>query len=90
MLDGLNEDLNRISKKPYVEVLESKGRPDSEVAKESWINYIRRNQSIIVDLMVGQYKSKVTCPDCSLESITFDPFLSVTLPIPDETFEKEL
>ena len=40
--------------------------------------------------MVGQYKSKVTCPDCRLESITFDPFLNVTLPIPDETFEKEL
>jgi ubiquitin carboxyl-terminal hydrolase 4/11/15 len=44
--------------------------------------YIKRNQSIIVDLMTGQYKSKVTCPDCKEESITFDPFITVTLPIP--------
>lgn len=33
--------------------------------------------------MTGQYKSKVICPDCNLESITFDPFTTVSLPIPD-------
>ena len=40
--------------------------------------------------MAGQYKSKVTCPTCSKESITFDPFITVTLPIPQKvinTFE---
>jgi ubiquitin carboxyl-terminal hydrolase 4/11/15 len=35
--------------------------------------------------MVGQYKSKVICPDCFKESITFDPFITVTLPIPEKT-----
>jgi ubiquitin carboxyl-terminal hydrolase 4/11 len=34
--------------------------------------------------MTGQYKSKVTCPTCSKESITFDPFITVTLPIPQK------
>lgn len=51
---------------------------------ESWIAHVARNQSIIVDLMTGQYKSKVLCPDCKFESITFDPFITVTLPIPQE------
>jgi len=46
--------------------------------------HIKRNQSIIVDLMTGQYRSKVTCPDCHRESITFDPFITVTLPIPQK------
>jgi len=55
------------------------------VALESWIAHVTRNQSIIVDLMTGQYKSKVLCPDCKFESITFDPFITVTLPIPQET-----
>ena len=32
--------------------------------------------------MQGQFKSKVTCPDCKRESITFDPFLTCSLPIP--------
>lgn len=31
---------------------------------------------------MGQFKSKVVCPDCKFESITFDPFSSVSLPIP--------
>ena len=32
--------------------------------------------------MHGQYKSKLVCPDCGKVSITFDPFMSVSLPIP--------
>jgi len=51
---------------------------------ESWLAHMKRNQSIITDLMAGQYKSKVTCPDCGKESITFDPFITVTLPIPQK------
>lgn len=34
--------------------------------------------------MAGQYKSKVTCPTCRKDSITFDPFITVTLPIPQK------
>lgn len=34
--------------------------------------------------MTGQYKSKVTCPTCNNYSITFDPFITVTLPIPQK------
>ena len=29
LLDGLHEDLNRIKKKPYVEVMDADNRPDS-------------------------------------------------------------
>ena len=44
-----------------------------------------RNKSIIVDLFMGQYKSKVVCPDCHFESITFDPYSTISLPIPQTT-----
>ena len=53
-----------MKKKPYVESVESNERPDEIVARESWIAHTKRNQSIVVDLMTGQYKSKVICPDC--------------------------
>lgn len=33
--------------------------------------------------MHGQFKSTVKCPDCEKLSITFDPFMSVSLPIPE-------
>ena len=36
---------------------EADGRPDSEVAQESWDGFCSRNQSKIVDLFYGQYKS---------------------------------
>lgn len=34
LLDGLHEDLNRVHDKPYVELKDSDGRPDWEVAAE--------------------------------------------------------
>ena len=85
LLDGLHEDLNRVHKKPLTAAVESGGRPDLVVAKEAWERHLQRNQSIIIDLCGGQFKSKVVCPECSLESITFDPFLFLSLPIPQQT-----
>lgn len=78
----MHEDLNRIKKKPSLQSLDYKNQPDDEFSIESWTHYLKRNRSIIIDLFCGQYKSKVTCPSCSKISITFDPFLSVSLPIP--------
>jgi len=71
-----------VHKKPYVELKESANRPDDEVALEHWHGHLKRNQSIIVDLMQGQYKSTLECPGCKKISVTFDPFMSVPLPIP--------
>ena len=77
----MHEDLNRVKKKPYYEIRDSDGRPDEVVSKEHWDGFTARNQSIIVDLMYGQLKSTVTCQECGYISITFDPFLTLPLPI---------
>jgi Ubiquitin carboxyl-terminal hydrolase len=60
---------------------DSNGRPDEVVSKEHWDGFIARNRSIIVDLMYGQLKSTVRCLTCHNISITFDPFLTLPLPI---------
>jgi ubiquitin carboxyl-terminal hydrolase 4/11/15 len=60
----LHEDLNAVTKKPYIEMIDKPDRPDDEIAKEFWDNHIARNKSIIVDLMYGQVKSTVTCLTC--------------------------
>ncbi len=44
LLDGLHEDLNRVTEHPYVELKDSDNRPDSEVAKEAWDNHFLRNK----------------------------------------------
>ncbi|KAL7985942.1 hypothetical protein Chor_011108 [Crotalus horridus] len=82
LLDGLHEDLNRVKKKPYLELKDANGRPDSMVAKEAWENHQLRNDSIIVDIFHGLFKSTLVCPKCSKISVTFDPFCYLTLPLP--------
>merc|ERR1719233_1091262 len=84
LLDGLHEDLNRVKNKPYTENVESNEREDNIVANETWNTYLKRNDSIIVDKLQGQYKSKLTCPCCGRTSITFDPFMYLTVPLPVE------
>ncbi|KAI0128921.1 hypothetical protein BJ170DRAFT_682707 [Xylariales sp. AK1849] len=92
LLDGLQEDLSRIKKKPYIE------KPDStdemidnpaaiaEMADKVWDITKKRDDSVIADLFTGLYKSTLVCPDpkCAKVSITFDPFNNLTLPLPVE------
>ncbi|KAJ8401395.1 hypothetical protein AAFF_G00386260 [Aldrovandia affinis] len=82
LLDGLHEDLNRIRKKPYIQLKDADGRPDKVIAEEAWENHIKRNDSIIVDIFHGLFKSTLVCPVCSKVSVTFDPFCYLTLPLP--------
>ncbi|XP_078178002.1 ubiquitin carboxyl-terminal hydrolase 8-like isoform X2 [Carex rostrata] len=81
LLDGLHEDLNRVKQKPYIEIKDADGQPDEEVADEHWQYHLSRNNSIIVDTCQGQYKSTLVCPICKKVSITFDPFMYLSLPL---------
>lgn len=82
LLDGLHEDLNRVKQKPYIETKDYDGRPDEDVADELWRYHKARNDSVIVDICQGQYKSTLVCPVCDKISITFDPFMYLSLPLP--------
>ncbi|GAA6040267.1 hypothetical protein JCM8097_009395 [Rhodosporidiobolus ruineniae] len=85
LLDGTHEDLNRIKKKPATEAPDWEGGGDRELvemARTCWEQYRSRNDSVIVDLFQGQYRSTVVCPDCDKISITFDPFMYVTTNLP--------
>ena len=78
----LSEDLYRKFKKPYVEITEAAGKSDDLASLEAWTKHLIRNESIIVDLFHGQYKSTLVCSVCGKISITFDPFMTLSLPIP--------
>jgi ubiquitin carboxyl-terminal hydrolase 4/11/15 len=86
LLDGLHEDLNRIQKKPYIEKPDWKpgggDRQLAELGKDCWEGYKKRNDSVIVDLFQGQLQSTLVCPECKKESITMDPFMYLTVPLP--------
>lgn len=82
LLDGLHEDLNRVKKKPYVEMSDCDDREDSEIAREAWENYKKRNDSVILDIFHGLLKSTLVCPQCNKISVTFDPTCYLSLPLP--------
>lgn len=86
LLDALHEDLNRVTEKPYTELKDSDGRADSVVAMEAWTQHNARNQSIVIDLFYGQLKSKVSCLSCGHDSVRFDPFSVLNLPLPVENY----
>lgn len=46
-------------------VLLSSHCPPQVVAEEAWQRHKMRNDSFIVDLFQGQYKSKLVCPVCA-------------------------
>lgn len=83
LLDGLHEDLNRVRTKPYVSNPESNNRPDAEVAAEFLEVYKKRNNSKIVDLFCGQFKTTLVCPnaDCKNIAVLFEPYFSVPMPL---------
>ncbi|KAG5437274.1 hypothetical protein PCANB_001067 [Pneumocystis canis] len=85
LLDGMHEDLNRIQKKPYFEKPTLSDMNDALIAETAnicWELHRKRNDSVIVDLFHGLYKSVLVCPICDQVSITFDPFMDLTLPLP--------
>jgi ubiquitin C-terminal hydrolase len=49
----LHEDLNRVKEKPLVPLIEYHEEDDEKASRESWRDYLKRSQSIIVDLMHG-------------------------------------
>eukprot|EP01101_Sappina_pedata_P007029 TRINITY_DN3631_c0_g1_i1.p1 TRINITY_DN3631_c0_g1~~TRINITY_DN3631_c0_g1_i1.p1 ORF type:complete len:920 (+),score=262.23 TRINITY_DN3631_c0_g1_i1:158-2761(+) len=85
LLDGLHEDLNRIKSKPYIASEETEPeRTDDELSKISWERHLARNDSKIVDLFQGQLRSHVKCLKCPRESVTFDPFSFLSVPVPQD------
>lgn len=83
ILDFMTEDLFKKDKKPYVEQTDADGKSDAEASLEAWNKHIYRNESVICDLFHGQFKSTLICAICNRVSITFDPFLMATVPIPN-------
>ncbi len=78
-LSLLNEDLNKIEKKEYIQLKEKEDNESGlEYAKRFWNLHLKLNDSIISDLFSGLLR----CSNCNLNNITFDPFNTLTLPIP--------
>ncbi|XP_017289641.1 ubiquitin carboxyl-terminal hydrolase 2a isoform X2 [Kryptolebias marmoratus] len=81
LLDGLHNEVNRVTVRPRGIMEDFDHLPDEEKGKKMWSKYLEREDSKIVDLFVGQLRSSLTCSHCGFCSTVFDPFWDLSLPI---------
>ncbi|CAF0860000.1 unnamed protein product [Adineta ricciae] len=56
----------------------------AELARRAWSDYTDANQSIITSTFSAQLHSTLRCNQCKQESKTFEPYLLLSLPIPQK------
>ncbi|GCB66525.1 hypothetical protein scyTo_0012023 [Scyliorhinus torazame] len=81
LLDGLHNEVNRVSVRSKATVEDLDHLCDDEKGRRMWKKYLEREDSRIVDHFVGQLKSSLTCSECGYCSTVFDPFWDLSLPI---------
>jgi len=57
---------------------------EEEHAARTLATYSNPNTTFIKSIFQAQYKSSIICPSCGTYSSTFDPFLCISLPIPQK------
>ncbi|MEW5308720.1 MAG: hypothetical protein WDW38_000657 [Sanguina aurantia] len=50
---------------------------------KAWSNHLARNDSQVVDHFQGLLRSTLVCPQCRNASVKFDPYLYMSLPLPE-------
>uniref|UniRef100_A0A8C7Z2I2 Ubiquitin carboxyl-terminal hydrolase n=1 Tax=Oryzias sinensis TaxID=183150 RepID=A0A8C7Z2I2_9TELE len=100
LLDGLHNEVNRVTVRPRSSGANASFLPLTlcfdhklfwfgrfwyeEKSKRMWNLYLAREDSKVVDLFVGQLKSSLTCTVCGFRSTMFDPFWDLSIPIAQE------
>uniref|UniRef100_A0A1B6D745 Ubiquitin carboxyl-terminal hydrolase n=1 Tax=Clastoptera arizonana TaxID=38151 RepID=A0A1B6D745_9HEMI len=91
LLEGLHEDINRVTTKQKMVLPDiSDDLTDNQKAQESWKRYLRIDNSKIVDIFVGQLKSTLQCTTCKHCSTTFEAFWDLSLSLPKTSGEISL
>ncbi|KAM4829797.1 ubiquitin carboxyl-terminal hydrolase 8 isoform 1-T1 [Thomomys bottae] len=81
LMDGLHEDLNKADNRKRYKEENNDHLDDFRAAEQAWQKHKQLNESIIVALFQGQFKSTVQCLTCHKKSRTFEAFMYLSLPL---------
>uniref|UniRef100_A0AAY4DZY1 Ubiquitin carboxyl-terminal hydrolase n=1 Tax=Denticeps clupeoides TaxID=299321 RepID=A0AAY4DZY1_9TELE len=81
LMDGLHEDLNKADNRKRYKEEPNDHLDDMKAADLAWSKHKLLNESIIVALFQGQFKSTVQCLTCHRKSRTFETFMYLSLPL---------
>jgi ubiquitin C-terminal hydrolase len=80
LIDGIHEECNAASRRPRRHARHAGAGPKS--AQEAWAQYRELvDDSPLVELLVGQLCSTITCTECHNKSHCWDPFWDLSLPL---------
>ncbi|XP_013790098.1 ubiquitin carboxyl-terminal hydrolase 2-like, partial [Limulus polyphemus] len=83
LLQGLHEDVNRVrTKLPPIRTDIDETLSEYEKSTEAFGRYLRNDNSKIIDIFLGQLRSRLQCTVCGHSSVTFDPFWDLSISIP--------
>ena len=93
LLDGIHEEINEKNNSPVTTNSSSSSssngrrrtRKKITASSRSWERHTSSNRSVIVDMFHGQYESAVQCVRCNVVSRTYDPFMYLSLPLPQQS-----
>ena len=72
----------KIKPKTYEDILANNKLSGEEKGRQCLEVYLLKDNSFITDLFLGQFRSTLRCCVCNHESITFEPFWLISVPIP--------
>ncbi len=65
--------------------IEEPGIGAEEKGERCWKFYLQKDDSFITDMFLGQFRSTLRCTVCQHDSVTFEPFWVVSLPLAKTT-----
>uniref|UniRef100_A0A0A9X9Q2 ubiquitinyl hydrolase 1 n=2 Tax=Lygus hesperus TaxID=30085 RepID=A0A0A9X9Q2_LYGHE len=81
--EGCSKDPD-LPRSPNPKIADLKLLPAVEnMGEEHWRTHLAENRSVIVDTFQGQFKSTVVCSSCNFVSVTYEPFMYLSVPLPN-------
>lgn len=82
LIEGLNEETNRVTTKPLYEEMKGDSRElIPSIADRWWAYSLSRDNSFITDIFQGQYFSTISC-DCKHKEYSCDTLFDLSLTLP--------
>ena len=82
LIDGIHEEWNTAARRPRRSTRPAGASSSPKSAQEAWAQYRELvDDSPLVDLLVGQLQSTITCSECRNKSHCWDPFWDLSLPL---------
>lgn len=80
LINTIHDELNLATSQRSRQLIQT----STDLAEQAWMEYINLNQSLIASTFTGQLHSNLICHHCQQESQTFEPYLLLSLPIPQK------